>query len=120
MKALSSRRFQPGEGPSRGLLSDCTTGCGTDGALHSTTTSDNLVAINNENSNEIICHCQCFNSQPVTELAVVKTEYKWEVIGSSLHPTVALVNHCCDPNTFRSNTISKLILYYIKNISGST
>ena len=52
----------------------------------------------------MICHCQCFNSQPVTELAVVKTEYKWEVIGSSLHPTVALVNHCCDPNTFRSNT----------------
>ena len=41
----------------------------------------------------------------MTELAVVKTEYKWEVIGSSLHPTVALVNHCCDPNTFRSNTM---------------
>ena len=34
---MSSRRFQPGEGPSRGLLRDCTTGCGTDGALHSTT-----------------------------------------------------------------------------------
>ena len=32
----ASRRFQPGEGPSRGLLRDCTTGCGTDGALHST------------------------------------------------------------------------------------
>ena len=47
----------------------------------------------------------------MTELAVVKTEYKWEVIGSSLHPTVALVNHSCDPNTFRSNTISKLILH---------
>ena len=30
--------FQPGEGPSRGLLRDCTTGCGTDGALHSTST----------------------------------------------------------------------------------
>ena len=29
-------RFQPGEGPRRGLLRDCTTGCGTDGALHST------------------------------------------------------------------------------------
>ena len=25
-----------GEGPSRGLLCDCTTGCGIDGALHST------------------------------------------------------------------------------------
>ena len=34
MKALVG--FQPGEGPSRGLLCDCTTGCGTDGALHST------------------------------------------------------------------------------------
>ena len=32
----ASRRSQPGEGPSRGLLRDCTTGCGTDGALHST------------------------------------------------------------------------------------
>ena len=36
MKALVGRHFQPGEGPSRGLLRDCTTGCGTDGALHST------------------------------------------------------------------------------------
>ena len=34
---VGSRRFQPGEGPSRGLFRDCTTGCGTDGALHSTT-----------------------------------------------------------------------------------
>ena len=32
----ASRRFQPGEGPSRGLLHDCTTGRGTDGTLHST------------------------------------------------------------------------------------
>ena len=29
--------FQPGEGPSRGLLRDCTTGCGTDGSFYSTT-----------------------------------------------------------------------------------
>ena len=28
-----SSRFQPGEGPSRGLLRDCTTGCGTDGSI---------------------------------------------------------------------------------------
>ena len=54
----------------------------------------------------------------MTELAVVKTEYKWEVIGSSLHPTVALANHSCDPNTFRSNIkkrdndeISTLLFY---------
>merc|ERR1712079_495878 len=31
-----SKRFQPGEGPSRGLLRDCTTGCGTDGSFYST------------------------------------------------------------------------------------
>ena len=37
LKALVvSRRFQPGEGPSRGLLRDCTTGCGTDGSFYST------------------------------------------------------------------------------------
>ena len=29
----ASRSFQPGEGPSRGLLRDCTTGCGTDGSI---------------------------------------------------------------------------------------
>ena len=29
-------RFQPGEGPSRGLLRDCTTGCGTDGSFYTT------------------------------------------------------------------------------------
>ena len=33
---------------------------------------------------------QCFNSQQVTELAVVKTKYQWEVIGASLHPSIAL------------------------------
>ena len=36
MIIVSRTQFQPGEGPSRGLLCDCTTGCGTDGALHST------------------------------------------------------------------------------------
>ena len=38
-------RFQPGEGegPRRGLLRDCTTGCGTDGALHSTTPQPSLL-----------------------------------------------------------------------------
>ena len=30
-------RFQPGEGPSRGLLRDCTTGCGTDRSICGTT-----------------------------------------------------------------------------------
>ena len=29
----ASRRFQPGEGPSRGLLCGCTTGYGTDGSI---------------------------------------------------------------------------------------
>ena len=29
-------RFQPGEGPSRGLLCDCTTSCGTDGSIFGT------------------------------------------------------------------------------------
>ena len=28
--------YNHGEGPSRGLLSDCTTGCGTDGSFYST------------------------------------------------------------------------------------
>ena len=32
-------RFQPGEGPSRGLLRDCTTGCGTDGSFYSTSSN---------------------------------------------------------------------------------
>ena len=36
---VAIRHFQPGEGTSRGLLRDCTTGCGTDGALHSITLS---------------------------------------------------------------------------------
>ena len=31
------RRFQQGEGPSRGLLRDCETGCGTDWSFYSTT-----------------------------------------------------------------------------------
>ena len=36
VKALvGSRRFQPGEGHSRGLLRDCTIGCGTDGSFYS-------------------------------------------------------------------------------------
>ena len=32
-----SSRFQPGEVHSRGLLRDCTTGCGTDGSICGTT-----------------------------------------------------------------------------------
>ena len=35
-----SRRFQPEEGPSRGFSVIVKTGCGTDGALHSTLVSD--------------------------------------------------------------------------------
>ena len=41
MKVLVSRRFQPGEGPSRGLLRDCTTGCGTDGSICGTSLYSN-------------------------------------------------------------------------------
>ena len=33
----ASRCFQPGKGPSRCLLHDCETGCGTDGSICSTT-----------------------------------------------------------------------------------
>ena len=60
---------------------------------------------------------QCFNSSQVTELAVVKAKYKWEVIGSSLHPSVALVNHSCDPNTFRFNMNQTCILIANRHIS---
>ena len=59
---------------------------------------------------------QCFNSHQVTELAVVKSKYKWEVIGSSLHPSVALVNHSCDPNTFRFNMNQTCILIANRHI----
>ena len=60
---------------------------------------------------------QCFNSSQVTELAVVKAKYRWEVIGSSLHPSVALVNHSCDPNTFRFNMNQTCILIASRHIS---
>ena len=37
MKAIVQTR---GEGPSRGLLRECTTGCGTDGSFYSTSGND--------------------------------------------------------------------------------
>ena len=37
--------FQPGEGPSRGLLRDCTAGCGTDGSFYSTKQEVHLGAV---------------------------------------------------------------------------
>ena len=36
----SVKLYNHGEGPGRGLLRDCTTGCETDGALHSTNHDD--------------------------------------------------------------------------------
>ena len=36
--------FQPGEGPSRGLLRDCTTGCETDGSFYSTSGEQGMKA----------------------------------------------------------------------------
>ena len=60
---------------------------------------------------------QCFNSQQVTELAVVKSQYKWEVIGASLHPSLALVNHSCDANTFRFNMNQTSLLIANRHIS---
>ena len=53
------RRFQPGEGPSRGLLRDCATGCGTDGALDSTIIYDDIALITEV---ENICACYLFAS----------------------------------------------------------
>ena len=60
---------------------------------------------------------QCYNSQQVTELAVVKSQYKWETIGASLHPSLALVNHSCDANTFRFNMNQTSILIANRHIS---
>ena len=42
-------RFQPGEGPSRGLPRDCTTGCGTDGSIYSTSPDAVVVALARQN-----------------------------------------------------------------------
>ena len=62
---------------------------------------------------------QCFNSQQVeistflyfvylfefqlTKLSAEKSAYNWEVIGTSINTSMALINHSCDPNTFRFN-----------------
>ena len=61
---------------------------------------------------------QCFNSQQVesstfvsfvflwfqlTKLSAEKAAYNWEVIGTSINTSMALINHSCDPNTFRFN-----------------
>ena len=59
---------------------------------------------------------QCFNHQQVTELAVIKNQYKWEVIGASLHPSLSLVNHSCEPNTFRFNINQTSILIANRHI----
>ena len=59
---------------------------------------------------------QCFNHQQVTELAVIKKQYKWEVIGASLHPSLSLVNHSCEPNTFNFNINQTSILIANRHI----
>ena len=59
---------------------------------------------------------QCFNHQQVTELAIIKKQYKWEVIGASLHPSLSLVNHSCEPNTFNFNINQTSILIANRHI----
>ena len=59
---------------------------------------------------------QCFNSQQVTELSLEKSNYKWETIGSAINTSLALVNHSCDPNTFRFNMHKTCVLIASKHI----
>ena len=42
----ASRRFQLGEGPSRGLFRACTTGCGTDGSICGTILDFWVISLN--------------------------------------------------------------------------
>ena len=59
---------------------------------------------------------QCFNSHQETELALEKSDYKWEIIGSAINTSLALVNHSCDPNTFRFNMNKTCVLIASKHI----
>jgi hypothetical protein len=59
---------------------------------------------------------QCFNSQQVTELAVETSTYKWESIGAAINTSIALINHSCDPNTFRFNMNKTCVLISSKHI----
>ena len=61
---------------------------------------------------------QCFNAQQVTELAVEKSNYKWEGIGAAINTSLALVNHSCDPNTFRFNMNKTAVLISSKHIKA--
>ena len=45
MKLGPRRNYHKGQAASRGLLRDCTTGCGTDGALYSTTANPSLTPV---------------------------------------------------------------------------
>jgi len=59
---------------------------------------------------------QCFNSQQLTKLSAEEATYKWEVIGTSINTSMALINHSCDPNTFRFNMDKTSIMISSRHI----
>ncbi len=54
-----------------------------------------------------IINVQSFNTHSIRELT---ENFTWEKIGISINPSLALVNHSCDPNTIRCNLNKNTIL----------
>ena len=54
-----------------------------------------------------LINIQSFNSHSVHEMT---TNFEWEKIGTSINPSLALVNHSCDSNAIRCNLNKNSIL----------
>ena len=54
----------------------------------------------------------------MTKLSAERCQYDWEVIGTSINTTMALINHSCDPNTFRFNMNKTSILISCRHIKA--
>ena len=57
-----------------------------------------------------------FTIVQLTKLSAEEATYKWEVIGTSINTSMALINHSCDPNTFRFNMDKTSIMISSRHI----
>ena len=57
-----------------------------------------------------------FTIVQLTKLSAEEATYKWEVIGTSINTSMALINHSCDPNTFRFNMDKTSIIISSRHI----
>ena len=96
MKLGPRRNYHKGQAASRGLLRDCTTGCGTDGALYSTTANPSLTPVTGHWTTlqawkvPIEIDDGCIVEAAWIQLSTLPTQYCWPLQPPDLSPNTTI------------------------------